>query len=903
MSVNGYRNVYSRFGKLPSGKMGTTVFVDTWDDNGNPVTKKIDDYRPHLYYEASKELSHLATATSIYNTPLIKKEFITSSQRRQWVESHPGIRLFENLPIARQFMLNQFHGTERLNEFRKFKLNVMTFDLELAVKESDKFPEAELAEAPINVITVHCSSKNVYHTWYMTPTDEDIVKPYVEEGFEPVDMSNRFYHRFRSESKLLADFLDFWSHNRPDVLTGWNVSAFDMPYLFNRCQKVLGDIFDAASYLSPVGQVYFVYDENLIANILKISGVSILDYMYLYKFKFEKGKPSYALDAILDDELGLSKMDHSEHATFYDFYTKNFSKFVEYNIMDVERVVRLDKKKQFIDLARIITNIGLVELEAIYHTKPYVQGALTAQAKYNNRLFLTDSGLPEPEGGFKGAYVHDTNVGYYDEGGYTFDLNSLYPSLMRLVNASLETKVGMVKAKENGNVIILLANGKEAVLSDEKFESLLDTTCCISENGVLFVKHERQKGVMTEFLEFLYNERRRIKKEGLDYDVKINDLRVGGIVDGEEVEILKTASTLCGNTQMAFKIMLNSVYGLIGLKHYCGYDKDIAEAVTLSGQRVIKTSLDIIERLHKEQLGYDGEHPTIAGDTDSLMNNGAPIYRKLFGDERIEWNKEQVGQFKEMAQKICDDLNNQISDFCAGYFHSSVRTIEFKLETVFTHSCFLKRKHYVYRLADKEGSYMIGSPKQFKYVGVDIKRNQIPKPIQKILKSCIEQGMLENWNGNDFSRYMTEQLDKFMTMPIEDIALQFAYKTERKPIGFLQLEPRTHMTAKVAIYYNQLHERLNIKNEDRIKLGDNAKYVYVKPTNQFGIDVIGFKDRWPEEFKDVFEVDYSEMFKKLCSDKLIGFCEVLKWPYFNHSDIDKVDIFVGEERKKFSSFR
>lgn len=903
MNNNGYRNIYSRTGRTASGRIGTTVFVDTWNDDGTPVTKKIDDYRPHLYYEPADEVKHLASATSIYNTPLVLKEFVTSSMRKQWVEAHPNVRLFENLPIARQFMLNQYHGHERDDEFRRFPLYVMTLDIELAVREADKFPEAAEAATPVNLITIHRSDRDVYYTWYMTPTDEDIVKPYVEPGkeaeTEPVDMSKRFYHRFRSEAKLLADFLDFFSRNRPDVLTGWNVSAFDMVYLFNRCQKVLGEIFDVKSYLSPVSNVYFVYDEALMTNILRIAGVSILDYMYLYKFKFEKGKPSYALDSVLDDELGLGKLDHSEYANFYEFYTGNFSKFVEYNIMDVERVVRLDKKKKFIDLTRIITNVGLVELEAIYHTKPYVQGALAAQAKYAGKLFLTDSGKPEPEGGFQGAYVHETRSGFYDKGGYTFDLNSLYPSLMRMLNASLETKLGMVVSRGGGKVELLLANGKRIEKSEEQFKSLLEKTCCIAENGCLFVKPERQKGVMAQFLEFLYNERRAVKKRGLDFEAKINDLRVAGVTSGEEVDGLKTQATLCDNTQLAFKIMLNSVYGLIGLKHYCGYDKDIAEAVTLSGQRVIRTSLDFIGKLNEKHFNYTGEHPTIAGDTDSLMNDGAPIYSKLFGDADIDWSKEQVASFKLEAQKVCDDLNDEIADFCRSYFHSNERTIEFKLETVFTHGCFLKRKHYVYRMADKEGSYMIGSPKQFKYTGVDIKRNQIPKPVQKVLKTCIERGMLERWSSVDFDLYMDQQLESFRKMKIEDIALQFAYKTERHAIGFLQLEPRTHMTAKVAIYYNQLHDKLHVRDQDKIKLGDNAKYVYVKSDNQFGIEIVGFKDSWPNEFREVFEVDYDTMFTKLYSEKLSGFCDVFKWHYYNIRDRDAVNIFVGEKRPKF----
>src|SRR5574344_1798785 len=360
-----YRNVWTKSGRTANGGYGTTVYLSTFDELGNPITKQFPNYRPYLYYEADKNTEYLATATSIYGKPLVKKEFITQAQRKEWCDSHQTVPTFENLPVTRQFILNQFHGKERDDDFAKFKLKIWTLDIEIAVGERNEFPEPLIADYPINLITIHDSYLDQFFIWYMpSKSDEELQIPYVEKGLNddtPIDISNRHYFRFNSETKLLADFLDFWANNRPDVLTGWNVSAFDMPYIYNRGLKVLGNLFDVAGCLSPCGNCFFLDDENVMTKILRIAGVSILDYMYLYKFKFEKGKPSYALDVILDDELGLRKLKHDEYKTFYDFYTKNFSKYVEYNIMDVQRVVVLDKKKKFIDLVRKLCNLGLVE--------------------------------------------------------------------------------------------------------------------------------------------------------------------------------------------------------------------------------------------------------------------------------------------------------------------------------------------------------------------------------------------------------------------------------------------------------------------------------------------------------------------------------------------------------------
>lgn len=899
-----YRNVWVKNERNPNGSFGQNVYLTTWDENGNPITKVHRSYKAHLYHEIPSELKHLSTETSMFGTPLTKKTFNTTAQRKKWIEENPDVRVFESLPLAKQFLSNTFAGQEREKDFTKFPFKIYTIDIELAVGKNERFPEAMLAEKPINLITVHDSIQDRFFIWYMTPNEKDITIP--ENA-----PKNRLYMRFKSEVKLLANFLDFWMRNPPDIVTGWNISAFDMPYIFNRATKVLGTLFDVPGMLSPAGNVYYVDDHNLMAPILKIGGVTILDYMYLYKFKFERGKPSYALDKILGDELNVSKLDHSEYASFYDFYTEDFSKFTEYNIIDVERVVQLDKVKKFIALSRKLCNLGLVEYDNIYHTQPYVEGAVSLQAKKMGKIFMSHNGLvsesnpaEESKGPkFKGAYVHNTKVGFYKRGGFTFDLNSLYPSLMRMLNCSPETKIGKIIADDpdpfSDDVKIQLRGksisqpGDVITLSKEKYDDLLKNKCSKAENGVLYVKYEIQPGIMPKFLEWLYAERRAAKNEMLKIEKRISEIRTSENPDTALMSKLHDESSVYDNMQNAYKIMLNSVYGLIGLQHYCCYDVDNAEAVTLSGRAVLMGSLDIIRQICKEDYNFesgDKDGITIAGDTDSMMNDGEVVYNKVFGNRETSWSKEDVKIFKEEANKICTKLNTGITDYCMKYFHSNTKTIEFKLETVFSHGVFLKKKHYVYRMVDKEGAYMVGSPKQFKYTGVDIKRNQIPKPVQKCLKEVVERGMLEEWDQHKYHMHIMQLWRDFKKMPPEDIAIQFAYKTEKESAGFLALQAHTHITAKVAIFYNHMIDELKLYDQEKIKLGDNAKYVYVKPGNSYGIDVVGFRDEYPKKFFEIFDIDRATMFNKLYDNKLEHFREVFGWKPVDVKNIPKMDI-------------
>ena len=90
-----------------------------------------------------------------------------------------------------------------------------------------------------------------------------------------------------------------------------------------------------------------------------IIGLSVLDYLDLYKKFTYKAQESYRLDYIAKVELGQQKLDHSEYDTFKEFYTNDWQKFVEYNIHDVELVDRLEDKMKLIELALTLSLIHI----------------------------------------------------------------------------------------------------------------------------------------------------------------------------------------------------------------------------------------------------------------------------------------------------------------------------------------------------------------------------------------------------------------------------------------------------------------------------------------------------------------------------------------------------------------
>ncbi|MAK36795.1 MAG: hypothetical protein CMC15_11575, partial [Flavobacteriaceae bacterium] len=165
----------------------------------------------------------------------------------------------------------------------------------------------------------------------------------------------RFYS---TESELLKEFLRYWIKVQPTCITGWNTNGFDIPYLYNRLSKVLGEEF--ANALSPIQIVK--YNPN--KKMYRIAGISSLDYMDLYrKFTYTQ-QSSYRLDHIGTIEVGLGKVEYE--GTLDDLYRDDIDKFIEYNLNDVEIVKALDQKFKLLDLARAVSHLGRIPYEEVY---------------------------------------------------------------------------------------------------------------------------------------------------------------------------------------------------------------------------------------------------------------------------------------------------------------------------------------------------------------------------------------------------------------------------------------------------------------------------------------------------------------------------------------------------------
>ena len=336
---------------------------------------------------------------------------------------------------------------------------VMVFDIEVEVTEG--FPSPSKAENKITAIALWDSVTDEYYCYILDPENKLEIKSencVLKKG-------NNTIIGFKSEIEMLNAFLGKYCEIRPTIITGWNTDNFDIPYLYNRVLQLLGQEF--AGLLSPIGVVkYSDYRQRF-----EIAGVSCLDYLGLYKKFTPSLKPSYRLDAVGEDEVGIKK--GSYEGTLNELYENDRKKFVAYNLNDVHIVVELDKKLDYIETSRGICHIGHVPYEDIYMSSRYLEGSILTYCKKRNIVVPNKNPygrqLMSKNDKFAGAYVQDPIKGRH-EWVYDLDVTSMYPSVIRSLNISPETKVGKILGwdaeefiKKDNVKTYTLMSGKEEI--------------------------------------------------------------------------------------------------------------------------------------------------------------------------------------------------------------------------------------------------------------------------------------------------------------------------------------------------------------------------------------------------------------------------------------------------------
>ena len=844
-----------------------SISLYTWDENGKRVTAK-STYEPYIYLETN----NAPDAMSLFNTKLKKKRFKNQYDRSRYLKDNKVVRVFENFGVYQQFLLDAYWQENEKPEFTKHQLKVHFIDIE--TYSPDAFPNPQDPCDTINIITIFDTLSKKFYSWGL--------KPYTAKTPDVI------YVACKSEEELLRKFVDFFSNDYPDILSGWNSEFFDVPYVINRVSKILGE--DAMKRLSPASSLRsrtFMGKYGKEQTKWHIEGLSCVDYLDIYKRFCQTLRESYKLDAIGEIELQERKVDYGDQ-NLTDLADNNWELFVDYNIQDVNLLVRLEQKLQYIQLLRMIAYAGLTTFEGALGSLSVITGLCSIRARLKDKRIPTF--VKDVKEGTKnaGAYVADPQKGF-QEHIVSLDANSLYPNTMITLNLSPETKVGKIIDKTDKDITIKHINGQTFTLSHEKFAAFVkQEEIAISRAKILFT--QKEKGVIPDTIDYYYSKRVEVKKQLTKAKKKLITLQE----NTQEYKDLQVEVDRLNIRQHTIKILMNTVYGYFGNKHSPLGDDELAESITLTGQAVIKESNRILTDYIKANTGLTDEYlkensPIIYNDTDSsyisikhlVEAKKIPVFDKK-GNVAPEYYK--------AVEDIETHLNEEIIKWGKSSLSSRDCRLVFKREAIADVGLFLAKKRYVLHTLDVEGI----PGKKFKYTGVEVVRTTMPAPIKPYVKKIIET-MLLTKDYNATNKIFNETYEIFKKLPLEDIAFVMGVKGYEKYAnrcnGFESVKGMPKHV-KAAYYHNILLDRFGIERKyEKMASGDKVRFFEVKKPNSFGLSVIGYKYYYPKEFQSLFEIDYEKMFEKIIYSVIERFYEAVQWTVKKPGNDAQIDLF------------
>ena len=637
---HGYRNVCWLPGYRNEKGIKETghIVLFGYDTDGNPKTFRIP-FCPSVKYEVGSRTNEMG----LYGRHVETKYFDDTGDRREWCNSMERAlektdkRILTCYNPEHEFLVNTFGkyaiGKDKDENFNQQPLRVHFIDIEVAIE--NEFPEPEFAKYPINLITVYDTNDKKFHSWALSTEIKNTITDL------PVEL-----RKFSKESDLLNDYLEWHTQNYPDVTSGWNVKFFDLIYIVNRLENVLGK--STAKRFSPVGK----YRSNIEdkkefgKKFAQVKGISNIDLLFLYRDKF---KVKQALDGGYNlNNVALTEIDDAKihyDGSMLDFYKSNFQRFWEYNVQDVNLVVKLDEKLKLISSARKIASFGCAPIESIYTTISYVVSSLDIFARSEfKKVFLTHvnqskRGLNVDQ--YEGAFVFPTQAGLYKQGITGIDFNSLYPSTARVLNLSPETLVGMLIKndtdidKTKKSYTVKYVNGDVQDIDEDEYNEIFDKVCILARNNAMFYKHEVKQGIFAKWCENFFMMRKSYKKLLNNCEKELKELEHSDKKNLSRIKELETLIEYYDVTQYALKILINSAYGTLGTTYSPIYDVRLAEAITLTGQFANRSTAEFINEYFRKTYQIPEDfNVTISGDTDSVTGD-------MDLDVKIYWSKLQ----------------------------------------------------------------------------------------------------------------------------------------------------------------------------------------------------------------------------------------------------------------------
>ncbi len=904
-------------------RVGNSVFVSERLPDGK---RRIQSYKSPLDYytdytddeladDVSKGIRHIVRK-SMFGDRVRKRSFndYNSCQTSIIKDITDGKKIYESdIRPEYKVLERNYEGQAAPN------LHVAIYDIEVAIPPKMPWARYENPYAEINAITIYQKWLNKCLTYALAPPGMTVDE--AQAAILPLIEENRDIYICQNEAELLELTLEAFED--ADVISGWNDRTFDLPYIIQRTRLILGEEpYETIHYYNPSPlseqhlkrlclfhqspRMEIISQYGRPETVFSLCGRVQLDYLDLYKTLTFSQKPSYSLDYILSEELQENKVAYK--GTLYQLWCEDFATFIRYSIQDVMGLSRLDDKMTFIRLASEVTHMACVNLIDALGSVSKIENAIIV-ALHKKGMVAPDKKPVMETSKVAGGFVHMPKGRKYN---YitSFDLNSLYPSVIRLLNISPETVVGQfdisrteAKLQEYMNLdgkgkpseqrtrawhnftgtleyhdivdgtdellTLVYEDGEKITMTGAEWREIfrgMDLT--VSANGTVF--RTDQPGIIPEVLAVWYQERIETRKKSKDC------YKAGDTVGGAYWDMV----------QQVRKVYLNATYGALLNAYFRFNDPRFGQSVTLSGRVVTKhmarKACEIIDGR------YEFTPAMIYSDTDS----GYFELNQYF--DRIGIDKTDIGAMVDECDRLGELINASFPEAMERNFFSSIehaKVIECKRETVARNGLFKHetKKRYALNVWDDEGKrYPDG---KVKVVGMEVRRSDTPKFVQKFLQECLEDVLIRDYSFDKIYEKAEMARDKFDVDDPFDLGIPSS--ASKITIGKAQEEyhqanggpkPKIHWAVMGALRFNQYREFFGDTDMREITDGDKVKIFYLNqyhPKNplQFPSIAINADATFIKDWFSELPFDIEMMKQKLIANKLNNVFDMLDWDF------------------------
>lgn len=785
-----------------------TKFVHLWDDKTGYSNFKYNSYCYKKTIKTDTEY-HDIYGNNVERTSYDEKYYESDIQ--------PELRV----------LVDRYHTEETTA-----RNNVMRYDIE--VDSEDGFGDALIGDKKIITISYNINLENKYTVL--------LLKNNTNPKFQRDDVELIL---FDTEVQLLDYWIQVLRDREITVISAWNGDGFDLPYIINRMKYIRYNY----KKLSPIGIVDV--DDHW---GIKIAGLSHLDAMLIYKNPaFGNKKPSYSLNAVGEDELGLGKV---EHIGLDRLFKDDIDEFIRYAVRDIEIMVGVEKKGRYLEIAMSVASENHIPYEWFHSSFKVTKGIIYTDCKLDKLCFVN---IPRKDKqNFSGAFVLDPQTGLWK---WIFDLDfaSLYPNLDRTLNASLETKIGKIldfddevaedwykfregDLQKNRDVTLLIDGNKKDIDFVKLDNMITENNCILACNGLIF--DNEYEGLFPRIFAKRFAQRQEYRKLAKKY------YEEGNMPMYEFYEL----------KQKSKKISLNTIYGCFKF-----IDIDLAESITSTGRQLIQYS----GRKVNSYIDGGKRNRLVYMHTDSL----------LFSLDGLEKDND--------LQLLCDDIqkysNDSIQEFTKLMLNVDNNYLELKKEILAETGLFIAKNRNAMKVVEENGKKM----NKVDIKGINIISTSFPKAFKDILRTVL-YAILDEKSEEEINSILIDFKKSLNKHSIYDLGIVKGVKNIEKwkegKFGYIKGTP---IQVKSALNYNNLLSNLGLtKKYQYVRSGDKLRYVYLKK-NEYGFDTMSIPEETPKEIEKFItkNIDRESVFNGELKNKIMDFYEAMKWKY---PDLNKI---------------